>query len=307
MWRTACAGLTELRNGEVRMRNRFIRVLAILVLLGANNAIAESKVVLGQIGISFYAVTGQVVQSVLERLGHRVELRTGSHGEIFPELGAGRTDLLVAAWLPNAHAVYWQRYGGDAVRLSTLYQGARLFWAVPQYVPAAAVSSVEDLKKPEVAARMVKTLRGTGADSGLMIGSRKIMESYRLAEQGYELIPGKHAEWHDYFVSNYDAQRWFVMPYFRPNYLNRIADMRMLDEPYGHLGGENDGVLVAHRNFVRDAPPRTLATLARVSLDLDAIAEMDYMVRIDGRTPTEAAQAWMAANASRVAAWFADP
>lgn len=286
------------------MKHRFPHWFALALLFAASVVNAESKVVLGQIGISFYAVTGQVVQAVLERLGHSVELRTGSHSEIFPELGDGRVDLLVAAWLPSAHADYWTRYGADAVQLSTLYTGARLYWAVPNYLPASIVSSVEDLKKADVAAKMIKTIRGTGADSGLMIGSRKIMASYGLAQYGYELVPGKHADWHEYFESNYNAQHWFVMPYFRPNYLNRIADMRMLDEPFGHLGEDNDGVLVAHKRFADNAPARSLATLKRMALDLGAIAEMDYMVRVDGSTPTEAARIWMANNSARVDAWF---
>lgn len=288
------------------MIKRFLQLAAFAIWLSASASQAESKVVLGQIGISFYAVTGQVVQAVLERLGHEVELRTGSHSEIFPELGDKRVDLLVAAWLPSAHASYWERHGSDALQLATLYRGARLFWAVPHYVPVSAVSAVEDLKKPEVAGRMVKLIRGTGADSGLMIGSRKIMASYDLADSGYQLLAGKHAQWNDYFMDNYAAQHWFVMPYFRPNYLNRIADMRMLEEPLGLLGEENDGVLVAHKAFVRNAPARTIETLKRVSLDLAAVAEMDYRVRIDGRTPAEAAREWMAQNAARVDAWFVE-
>jgi glycine betaine/proline transport system substrate-binding protein len=277
---------------------------AAILLLGSAAAQAQSKVTLGQIGISFYAVTGQVVQAVLERLGHDVDLRTGSHAQIFPELGRANVDLLVAAWLPSGHAVYWEQHGKEAVELTTLYRGARLFWAVPTYVSADAVGSVEDLRKPEVAARMVKTIRGTGPDSGLMIGSRKIMQAYELEAVGYELVPGKHDQWHAYFEDNYRHKRWFVMPYFRPNYLNRIAEMRMLEERFDFLGGENNGVLVAHRNFVDRMPARTLAVLRKVSLDLDAVAEMDYAVQVQGKTAREAAREWMARNASRVDSWF---
>ena len=277
---------------------------AAILLLGSAAAQAQSKVTLGQIGISFYAVTGQVVQAVLERLGHDVDLRTGSHAQIFPELGRANVDLLVAAWLPSGHAVYWEQHGKEAVELTTLYRGARLFWAVPTYVSADAVGSVEDLRKPEVAARMVKTIRGTGPDSGLMIGSRKIMQAYELEAVGYELVPGKHDQWHAYFEDNYRHKRWFVMPYFRPNYLNRIAEMRMLEERFDFLGGENNGVLVAHRNFVDRMPARTLAVLRKVSLDLDAVAEMDHAVQMQGKTAREAAREWMARNASRVDSWF---
>jgi len=279
---------------------------AAILLLGPAAAQAQSKVTLGQIGISFYAVTGQVVQAVLERLGHDVDLRTGSHAQIFPELGRANVDLLVAAWLPSGHAVYWEQHGKEAVELTTLYRGARLFWAVPTYVSADAVGSVEDLRKPEVAARMVKTIRGTGPDSGLMIGSRKIMQAYELEAVGYELVPGRHDQWHAYFEDNYRHKRWFVMPYFRPNYLNRVAEMRMLEERFDFLGGENNGVLVAHRNFVDRMPARTLAVLRKVSLDLDAVAEMDHAVQMQGKTAREAAREWMVRNAPRVDGWFSE-
>jgi glycine betaine/proline transport system substrate-binding protein len=142
------------------MRRKFWMAALAALMLPADAARADDRaVVMGQIDISFYAVAGVVVQDVLERLGHRVEVRTGSHGDIFPVLGRGELDLLVAAWLPSGHAEYWARYGGDAAQLATLYRGARLYWAVPPYVPADQVASVADLKKPDVARRMVKTIR----------------------------------------------------------------------------------------------------------------------------------------------------
>jgi glycine betaine/proline transport system substrate-binding protein len=289
----------------VRTGERLL-ALAATLLVCSGSAQAQGTVTLGQISISFYAVTGQVVQAVLERLGHTVKLVTGSHAQIFPELGRGNVDLLVAAWLPSGHAQYWEQHGKEAVELTTLYRGARLFWAVPSYVPVDAVTGVEDLSKPDIAARMVKRIRGTGPDSGLMIGSRRIMQAYELETAGYELLPGKHEQWNAYFEDNYRHKRWFVMPYFRPNYLNRIAEMRMLEERFEFLGGDNNGVLVAHRNFIDRVPARTVAVLRKVNLDLDTVAEMDYAVQIEGSNPREAALDWMARNASRVESWFAD-
>lgn len=95
-----------------------------LALAGPGYTQDAGKVRLGQIGLSFYAVTAGVVQEVLERLGHPVEVTTGSHAQIFPKLGAGEVDLLVAAWLPHGHALYWQQYGARAQQLGVLYQGA---------------------------------------------------------------------------------------------------------------------------------------------------------------------------------------
>ncbi|MEO0868553.1 MAG: glycine betaine ABC transporter substrate-binding protein [Cyanobacteria bacterium J06642_11] len=49
---------------------------------------------LGQVGLSFYAVTGGVVQELLERDGYAVEVTEGSHSDIFPMLGEGEVDIL---------------------------------------------------------------------------------------------------------------------------------------------------------------------------------------------------------------------
>lgn len=289
----------------MRVRCWFAAVIA-AVLVSAGLARAGDKpVVLGQIDISFYAVTAAVVQEVLERLGHKVEVRTGSHGQLFPVLGKGEIDLMVAVWLPGGHAVYWQQYGSDAVELATLYEGAQLYWSVPAYVPVAEVAGVEDLKKPEVARRMVKEIRGTAPDSGLMIGSRRIMEEYRLEDEGYRLIPGKRGEWVAHLEENIAARRWFVMPLFRPGYLNLVADMRVLDERFGFLGEANNGTLAAHRNFVARAPKHTLDVLSRIHLGLDAVTQMDFMVSVEKMSARDAARAWMVRNRSTVDAWFA--
>jgi len=276
---------------------------AVIMNAGVTRA-DDNTIVMGQINISFYAVTAAVVQEVLERLGNRVVVRNGSHGEMFPLLGGGEIDILVAAWLPSAHAVYWKQYGKNCEKLGTLYRDAQLYWSVPPYVPAAAVSSVADLKKPEVAKRMVRLIRGTAPDSGLVIGSRKIMEKYGLDREGYELVAGPREAWVAHLEENLAAQRWFVMPFFRPNYLNLVADMRILEEPFKLLGEASDGTVVAHRNFVARAPLRTAQVLARIYLGLDAVAQMDRMVNVDRTTARDAARAWMEQNRSTVDGWF---
>lgn len=284
---------------------RWIAAVMTGVIMNAGLGRADdSTIVMGQINISFYAVTAAVVQEVLERLGHRVEVKTGSHGEMFPVLGKGEIDILVAAWLPSGHAAYWEQYGKDSVQLATLYRDAQLYWAVPPYVPASQVSSVADLKKPEVTQRMVKMIRGTAPDSGLVIGSRKVMEKYQLDREGYELIPGRRDAWVAHLQENLAARRWFVMPFFRPNYLNLVADMRMLDEPFKLLGEPSDGALVAHKNFLARAPQRTTEVLARVYLGLDAVAQMDRMVNVGKMSTRDAARAWIESNRSIVDAWF---
>lgn len=282
-----------------------VRCLMVLFIFTANMAFAGQKVVLGQIKLSFYAVTGAVIQRVLEQLGHTVEVREGAHEEIFPMLGRGEVDLLAAAWLPEAHATYWRQYKDQAIELATLYERAHLFWGVPAYVPETAVKSVEDLVKPDVVAKMTKTIQGIGPGSGLMIASRKMMTEYGLERAGYRLLTGTGEDMAAAAARAIAEQRWVVIPLWTPQYLNKAYPIRPLLEPKGLLGGINKGVLVAHRDFPNKVPARTVETLRRIHLGLEAVAEMDYLVNVEKKTPMEAAKAWMDQNPALVESWMA--
>jgi glycine betaine/proline transport system substrate-binding protein len=289
-------------------RQRLQILFALLIAVAPLAQAAQPGTVrMGQISLSFYAVTGGVVQEVLERLGHKVEVTTGSHGQIFPRLGAGEVDLLVAAWLPHGHAVYWKQYGDSAKQIAVLYEGARFDWMVPTYVPETLVASVEDLVKPEVAVRMEHHIQGTGRDSGNMMVSADVVKAYGLDVAGYELVPGTLAQFHGYYNQAIAKGKWFVMPLWTPHYINRVGNMRIIAEPRGLLGPASDGTLVASKAWTMQAPVRTLEVLGRVRLGREAVAEMDYMVNVQSMAPRAAARAWMDDNATLVASWFASP
>lgn len=278
--------------------------LILIFVFGVNVRAAEQKVILGQIKLSFYAVTGAVVQHVLETLGHTVEIKEAPHEKIYPMLGKGEIDLLVAAWLPETHGVYWNQYKDQAIELATLYEGAHLFWGVPDYVPERIVKSVEDLLKPEVAAKMTKIIQGAGPDSGLSIASKKMITEYGLNEVGYQFLTGTGQDRVDAFVNAVAEKRWVVIPLGVPQYLNKAYQIRPLLEPKGLLGGMNRGVLVAHKDFPNKFSTKTVETLQRIHLGLDAVNEMDYMVNVEKKTPKDAAKIWMDRNSTLIESWI---
>ena len=284
-------------------RRKLCALLSSLPLCGSV-AYAQSRVVaLGHVDLSFYEVTASVIQIVLERLGYNVSVKKGSHAEIYPMLGKGEVELFVAAWLPNAHAPYWEQYKDSLEKVTMLFDDARLFWSVPAYIPASDVSSVADLRKPAVAEKMQKTIRGTRPDSGLMMGSTKIMEEYRLEEAGYQLAPGSPADWIASFEDNIGAKRWFVMPLWQPQYLNRVARMRMLEEPKQLLGGPDKVYLVASKEFRARVDKRTWSALQRISLSINSVTELDYLVNVKKLTPQYAARNWLAAHPDTFNYW----
>lgn len=282
-----------------RIKTRIIATAVIAVLAAASSlpASAQDRTIrLGQVGLSFYAVVGGIVQEVLEQDGYKVEVTTGTHGDIFPKIGAGEIDILAAAWLPDGHAPLYAKVRDVTFIVGELYGDARLYWAVPDYVPSDLVRSIDDLKKPDVVTRMDKKIRGIGATSGLMVGAAKIREVYGLDAAGYEVVPGEAKDWIDNFKQAVSEERWLVMPLWQPQWINAAYKVRALEEPKGIYGKGDTAVLLGHETLKRKLSPETLLRLANIKLSVDAVTEMDLWVNVDGLTPREAARKWLAAN-----------
>lgn len=269
-----------------------------------SSAAHARTVVIGHVNLSFYEATAAVFQNVLERSGYNVAMKKGPHSVMYPLLAEGEFDLFVAAWLPNTHGQYWEEYGKDLTLVTPLYSDAKLFWAVPEYVPESAVKSVADLAKPDVAAKMEKTIRGPGADSGLMMRSKTLMAHYDLSQAGYELSPGKAEDWINAFNTNIKAQNWFVMPLWQPQYLNKVANLRILEEPGKILGEADTAWLVAHNSASAKIPRHIFDILKRMEFTVNWVTELDYLVNVEGFSPREAARIWMTQHPYTVDYWI---
>jgi glycine betaine/proline transport system substrate-binding protein len=290
--------------------NRRNLLLAGIGLLLSNTVLGEvnstqKKVILGQVSLSFYAVTGAVVHEVLELLGHEVELVTGPHEQIFPLLGDNKIDLMAAAWLPEGHSSYWARYGANAQEVTQLYEGARFFLAVPSYIPESEVKSIADLSKPGVTERMAKLIQGIGPGATISTFTEKAIDEYGLRKLGYHFKPGTQKDWIDAYNAAIAKKRWVIFPTWAPQYLNKDNGLRALNDPLKVLGGVNHASIVAPKERFRLLPEKSQEVLSRIELGLDSVTYMDWLVNVEKLTPREAARKWMRENETRVKAWLA--
>lgn len=267
---------------------------------------ARDTVVLGLVSLSFYAVVGAVVRRVLELLGHEVQVREGPHESMFPLLSEGAVDLMVAAWLPEGHAEYWERYGRQAREVARLYDGARFFWAVPAYVPLESVATIGDLAAPQVMARMTRDIQAIGPGATITTASAAVLARYGLADI-YRVLPGSSALWLETYRRLSVQRIWFVFPTWTPQFLNNAGTLRDLHDPLGVLGHTNHAALVAPSARFDALPSRTRDALSRVQLSLEDVNLMDWAVNVDGRSTQEAARDWLQANPHRLARWLGEP
>lgn len=274
-----------------------------LVFAGLAVPAEAADVTLGQVSLSFYAVTGEVVRAVLEENSHTVTTVEGSHADIYPRLGAGEVDILAASWLPNGHADLFAEVEDSVERLTPLYGEARFFWVVPAHVPEAEVAIIADLARPEVAERMPAAIPTLAPSTGLTIGAEQMMAEYDLEAADYELVPGAAADWSDALVRAAEDGTWAVVPLWQPHWLNAVLDLRRLDDPAGVYGADDTAWLVAHEGLSDLLDEATLAHLRNIRLPVSAVTEMDRLVSVDGLIPAEAAARWMSDNPDAVASW----
>lgn len=284
------------------MRLRADWICAIGLFLVAPMATAADAVRLGQVSLSFYAVTGGIVQHVLESEGYTVEVIEGSHADIYPKVGAGDVDILAASWLPSAHAALYKNVEASTFKLAKLYDDARLYWTVPAYVPADQVASVEDLGKPAVKAKMPATIVSLPESTGLTAVGREVLKGYSLDAAGYQLKAAQPAEWIGTFKQAYDAKQWIVFPLWQPQWINAVYDLRVLQEPKG-IYGRDSAYLIAHNGLKSKLSERALKHLGNIRLSVPAITEMDRLMNVEKLSARAAAERWIAANPEAVASW----
>jgi glycine betaine/proline transport system substrate-binding protein len=272
-------------------------------------ALAQDRaepIVLGQVGLSFYAVVGGVVQELLEAEGYAVEVVEGGHADIFPQLGAGEVDMLAAAWLPAGHGALYEPVEDVTFQIAPIYEDAAFFWVVPSYVPEDQVSSIADLARPEVAERMPDTIVSLPEATGLTTGGRRVMEAYGLEEAGYALVAAPPAEWLGTFTEAVENEKWVVFPLWQPQWVNAVHDIRPLEEPEGAYAAPDTAFLIGHEGLRDKLDAGTMALLEGIRFDVADVTEMDRLMSVEGMTAREAARDWMADNADVVTSWGAN-
>jgi glycine betaine/proline transport system substrate-binding protein len=264
--------------------------------------VTAESIKLGQVSLSFYAVTGGIVQHVLEKEGYTVEVIEGSHADIYPKVGSGEVDILAASWLPNAHAVLYKKVEASTFKLAKLYDDARLYWTVPAYVPAQEVSSIEDLQKPAVKSRMPSTIVSLPESTGLTILGLEVLKSYGLDAAGYQLQAAPPGTWIGTFKTAYEAGNWVVFPLWQPQWINSVYELRVLEDPK-RIFGTDSAYLIANQQLKSKLSPHTLAHLSNIRLSIAAITEMDKSMNVEKISARQAAERWIAAHPEQVDGW----
>ncbi|WP_423822573.1 glycine betaine ABC transporter substrate-binding protein [Salinisphaera sp. SPP-AMP-43] len=230
-----------------------------------------------------------------------VTLKSVSVGVSF--LGTAKNDnsVFLAAWLPKTHADYMARVEDQVDNLGTIYPGARIGWAVPNYVPKDQLNSIADLKKPEIADKLGGKIQGISAGAGEMQLSHKAMEAYGLDNMKLVTASGpamtaalKRA------IANHE---WIVVTAWSPHWMWERFDVRYIDDPKNILGDEDHVDVIANPSLKKDNP-EVAAFLSRMEFSIDQINAM--LAEANKTSYDAAAKTFIAEHPKVVKSWLAE-
>ena len=205
-----------------------------------------------------------------DELGQDVELVQTDVAPLYQGVSRGDLDLMMMAWLPQTHADYYARVKDDVETIGTVYDGAKLGWIVPNYIPEDMISSIEDLSKDEVKEKLDSTIQGIDPGAGLTRLSQQAVKDYGLDD--YNLQISSEAGMLTTVDRAMRSEDWFVATSWSPHWMFGKYDVRYIEDPKKSLGEAEHVDILARKGFQEDRP-EVAAFLSRMKLpisDLEA-------------------------------------
>jgi len=290
------------------VKNSCLRPIAIAVMIvcfavGANGCapVADDTIEFGWTAWSDAEFVARLAKRLIEdNTDYRVELKLAAIGDQYAGVASGTLDGMLMAWLPDAHASYLEAVDGDIVDLGTLYDGARVGWAVPGYIPEDMLSSIADLAKPEVVAMLDGEIQGVDPGAGLMQLSEQALHAYGLSSK-YRLLDASGAAMTAALAKAENRNAPIVITGWTPHWAFSRWGLRFLDDPKNMLGTAQRVDVLVRKGFSEDYP-EVGVFLSRFSIPLDSLQKSLNDARQSSED--EAIDRWVEAHPTLIAQWF---
>ncbi|KRD67010.1 glycine betaine ABC transporter substrate-binding protein [Ensifer sp. Root278] len=245
-------------------------------------------------------VTKLAAKLINDKLGHEVELVQTDIAPLYQGVSRGDLDAMMMAWLPETHADYFAKVKDKVTTLGTVYDGARLGWVVPKYVPEDAIASIDDLKKDDVKEKLKGRIEGIDPGAGLTRLSEQALKDYEL--DSYKLQISSEAGMLTTVDRAVRKEQWFVATSWSPHWMFGKYELRYIDDPKDALGKAERVNVLARKGFETDNP-EVAGFLSRMKLpigDLEAA-----MFNAQETSYEKAVDKYIADHPDQISAWLA--
>lgn len=234
-----------------------------------------------------------LAKTLLERVGYKVEAKVLDTGIIYASLASNQIDVFSSSWVPGQQP-YLNKYGDkiDIISFSIVPAPGGLM--VPSYM---GISSIEDLKKPDVAKQVDGKIVGIDAGAGISLGTKKAIEQYGLPLQ---LVASSDAAMSAAFKAAYEQKKPIIITGWCPHVICSLYDVKLLDDPK-RIYGDNRDLNIVNASFRKDHP-RAAALLARYTVTDRQLSQILVWVDVDKMTDQAAVDRFLKENEEL--AWY---
>lgn len=275
---------------------------AVLIGAGPSAATAQDAKPI-KIGWSAWSdaefVTKLAAKLIKDELGKDVELVQTDIAPLYQGVARGDVDAMMMAWLPQTHGDYFAKVKDKVETIGTVYDGAKLGWVVPKYIPEDAIGSIEDLKKDDVSEKLAGSVEGIDPGAGLTRLSEQAIKDYGL--DAYKLKISSEAGMLTTIDRAMRSEKWFVATSWSPHWMFGKYELRYIDDPKGSLGEAEHVDILATAGF-KEKAPEVAAFLSRMKLP---IADLEAAMFDAQETSYEqAVEKYIANHPDQVKAWL---
>ena len=274
-------------------------------------------------------VTANIIATVLNSdLGVDAELEQRGTLGILAAIDSGDVHVHPEVWLPNLQDAV-DRFAEENGTLRLTPRGvpaAQNICVTKSTLDQTGIVELKDLADPSIAAQFDSNGDGKGEIwIGAASWSSTPVERVRAKSYGYDQTMTLLEAPEDVAMAAIDVSASLESPIvfycYRPHHVFRLHEIHILAEPdhdpdTWSISEQDDpdearagsawapsSYHIGYATSLESSLPEVTEFLKRIDLGPDDAAAMSYAVQVEGKTPGEAAEHWMATNESRIAEW----
>ena len=252
-------------------------------------------------------VKSEIFSQLIEPLGYTPETLEISSTVGYSTLQSGDSDAFLAGWMPAQQESYDAAMEADAiVDLGNNVNGARMGFAVPDYVYEAGITRAEQLAAPAIAERFERTVYSIESGSTITDMIDGAIDSNTHGLEGWELMasstPGMLSE----VNGAVEQQRWILFYGWTPHWMVPEYDVHILDDSadiFGADGGRSDVKTIVARDYA-EANPNLARLLDQFELSAEEQSKFILEYSLKERDLEDVAHDWLVDNPERVASFL---
>ena len=283
--------------------SRFIllKLLTFLLIFSSVVTAAEVKkaskglVTLVYVEWSSEIASTNVVKTILEELGYKVEMLSVSAAAMWQAVASGDADAHVAAWLPSTHAHYFKAVKDKVEDLGPNLEGTKIGLVVPAYV---TINSIEELNANRD--KFQSKIIGIDPGAGLMSKTEMVIEEYHL---NFKLIEGSGATMAAALKEAIRNQQWIVVTGWTPHWKFSRWQLKYLEDPK-KIYGEEEFIGTIVRKGLREDMPEVYHFLDNFHWTAADMEKVMIWNEEPNTTPEKNAQRWVNENPDKVKKWL---